>query len=167
MFDPIAYGRELHRQRFASDPVYVERKRASGRAHYARHNGRLKVSALARYHAGPGYDPVRAKLRYATDHRYRLKIILREAKKRAVARGIEFNLRPEDIVIPEVCPVLGISLKVGGGRNPGNPSLDRFDNSLGYTKDNVRVISLRANMLKTNATVDELKRVLAYVLGDL
>lgn len=42
----------------------------------------------------------------------------------------------------------------------GSPSLDRIDSSKGYVKGNVRVISARANMLKNNATVEELTLVL-------
>jgi hypothetical protein len=36
------------------------------------------------------------------------------------------------------------------------PSIDRIDNNKGYTKDNIMVISRRANILKKDATFDEL-----------
>jgi hypothetical protein len=39
------------------------------------------------------------------------------------------------------------------------PSLDRMDPNLGYTDDNVRVISMRANQIKSNATPEELLRI--------
>jgi hypothetical protein len=42
-------------------------------------------------------------------------------------------------------------------KGAGTPSLDRIDSSLGYVKGNVWVISWRANHIKTDATLDELR----------
>lgn len=85
-------------------------------------------------------------------------------KWRAGHIGAPFDLTPEDIVVPEVCPVLGIPIEGGEGRrknNPNSPSVDRIVPELGYVRGNVRVISNRANLLKSNATVAELEAVLA------
>jgi hypothetical protein len=83
------------------------------------------------------------------------------AKRRAKKRGLEFNIEVSDIVIPEVCQVLGLKLEQGNGKSTASsPSLDRIDSSKGYVKGNVRVISHRANLLKNNATVEELKLLL-------
>jgi hypothetical protein len=82
------------------------------------------------------------------------------AKYRAAHKGREFTITKEDIVIPERCPLLGIPLVChrGKGSQQGNsPSLDRKDPEKGYTKDNVWVISNRANTLKNDATLTELK----------
>ncbi len=38
-----------------------------------------------------------------------------------------------------------------------SPSLDRIDSTKGYTKGNIWVISNRANTLKNDATLSELK----------
>ena len=65
------------------------------------------------------------------------------AKQRAQNNGREFSITPEDITIPAKCPVLGIPLKVTKGKSgafPNSPSLDRVDNSKGYTRENIRVI---------------------------
>jgi hypothetical protein len=60
--------------------------------------------------------------------------------------------------------VLGFPIVVNEGRPQRNsPSVDRIDNTLGYTPDNVCVISHRANQLKRNASLDELKRIVAYM----
>jgi hypothetical protein len=90
------------------------------------------------------------------------------AKARATKKGLEFNITVDDIIIPKRCPVLGITLKggVGGGtvsvaKLESSPTLDRVDNSKGYTPDNICVISLRANNLKRDATLYELE-CLAY-----
>lgn len=83
----------------------------------------------------------------------------RRAKGRAKTRGIEFSIDKSDVIIPEFCPILGIKLEpyVGhsGGR-PNSPALDRIDNSKGYVKGNVIVISHLANMMKSSATKEEL-----------
>lgn len=77
------------------------------------------------------------------------------ARARAKRKGLEFTLDVKDVVIPEVCPVLGINME--------SPSLDRKDNSKGYTKDNTRVISNRANSLKKDATLEELQLLCKYM----
>jgi hypothetical protein len=45
------------------------------------------------------------------------------------------------------------------GPRPASPSLDRIDNALGYVKGNVRIISFRANALRSNATLEELQAI--------
>lgn len=86
-------------------------------------------------------------------------------KHRAKQQGIPFDLVPADLIIPEKCPVLGIdliwNLKSGhSGYHPNSFSVDRIRGELGYVKGNVRVISARANLLKNNATIEELTLVL-------
>lgn len=90
--------------------------------------------------------------------------MLADARKRAKAKGLEFDLVKSDLSIPDVCPVLGIQLAVSSKRrSAGSPSLDRIDNTKGYTKENVCVISLRANVLKNDATIDELEKITNYM----
>jgi len=84
------------------------------------------------------------------------------AKHRAKKKGIEFTLELKDIFIPEICPVFGTKFVVN---TEYTASLDRFDPSKGYTKENTRVISYRANMLKNNATIEELQDVIDYMQG--
>ena len=101
------------------------------------------------------------------DRRYRAtntaQLLLHHARARAKRDGIAFNLTLDDIVVPAECPVLGCALRPGTGRSgffAHSPSLDRIVPELGYTRGNVRVISARANLLKSNATELELAAVL-------
>lgn len=92
------------------------------------------------------------------------KSMLNDARRRSKKKSIEFNLKLSDIFIPEVCPVLGIPLFITGGKRTDNsPSLDRVDNTRGYCKDNVMVISARANNLKNDGTLDEFKLIIKYM----
>ena len=81
------------------------------------------------------------------------------AKKRANALGLEFNLTTEFIesISPKVCPILLKVIKYGGGeKTNSSSSIDRIDSNRGYTRDNVQIICNLANLMKSNATVDEM-----------
>lgn len=88
------------------------------------------------------------------------------AKQRARLRGLEFNLDLFDIEVPSHCPVLGIELRRGAphrGPSDNSPTLDRINLDRGYVRGNIKVISFRANRLKSNGTIDEIENVLAYM----
>lgn len=90
-----------------------------------------------------------------------IKTIHSRLKSSAKKRGIHFNLQLTDLYelsYPLTCPILGIPLQFNRGKVQDNSySIDRIDSSLGYVQDNIQVISYRANMLKNNATVEELE----------
>ena len=85
--------------------------------------------------------------------------LLISAKNRAIKKGIEFSIDYKDVVIPDRCPVLGIKINrfledtsQSNKSRASSPSLDRLDNSKGYVKGNVAVMSYRANVLKGQGT---------------
>lgn len=90
------------------------------------------------------------------------------AKARALKEGIPFSIEEEDIVIPKKCPILNIPLNLkipergdrgNNIRNYDSPSLDKIIPSLGYVKDNIWVISYRANTIKNNCTFEEIEKL--------
>ena len=87
--------------------------------------------------------------------------VVYEARKRAKKFGLECTITAEDIVIPEICPVLGIKLVRGktDKNRDGSPSLDRIVPELGYVPGNIAVMSYRANRIKNNGTADEHRRI--------
>lgn len=100
--------------------------------------------------------------------------LLQRIKLKCTTNDIPFDLTIDDIVVPDVCPVLGIPLAFGvkgsgsyggvrggrGGKVPhDSPSIDRIDPALGYTKGNVIIVSNRANFIKSNASVAEMLAV--------
>lgn len=80
-------------------------------------------------------------------------ILWQGAKRRAQIKDLVFDIVPEDIEIPEVCPYLKVPM-IANTRTA--PSLDRIDNRLGYVKDNIEVISVKANAMKNDASIQEL-----------
>jgi hypothetical protein len=88
-------------------------------------------------------------------------------KKRAKLAGVPFDLEPQDIknklnLTNTKCPVLGVNMeisKLGSKNNDLTPSIDRIDPKKGYVKDNIIVVSMRANRIKNDATVDEIRKV--------
>lgn len=90
--------------------------------------------------------------------------LFNSAKARAKRKNLPINITIEDIVVPKYCPVLGILLERGIGKAQSNsPSIDRIIPHLGYVKNNIMIISLRANTIKTNSTIKEMEQVLAYM----
>lgn len=91
-------------------------------------------------------------------------IILQQARQRAKIKDVPFDITVDDIEVPTVCPVLGIPLCVNEKHAKANSiSLDRIVPELGYVKGNVAVISYKANTIKSNATVEELEKVLEWL----
>lgn len=79
-------------------------------------------------------------------------------KSRAKRRGLEFNITNEDLFLPTHCPILNIELDYFNETPTNNsPSVDRIDNSKGYIKGNVIVMSRLANAMKSNADYEQLK----------
>lgn len=85
-----------------------------------------------------------------------------DARKRASSLGVLFDLTPDDIEIPTICPVFG---KPFEGGTMYAMSLDRIIPDKGYVKGNVQVISRKANLMKNNATEEELKCFAEWVLN--
>ncbi len=86
------------------------------------------------------------------------------AKSRAKIYGLEFKLTLSDIIIPDVCPVLGIPLiKKGGQQTDNSPSIDRIDSSKGYIPSNIKIISWRANTIKNIGNAEEHEAIVKYI----
>jgi hypothetical protein len=84
------------------------------------------------------------------------------ARSRAKQMGLDFDITAADVSVPTQCPVLGLRLEFGDGvKTDASPSIDRIDSSKGYTKDNIWVISWKANRLKSNATLEDVVRIAA------
>ena len=102
------------------------------------------------------------KVQLKTDHQYKRDdpriSMYRNAKSRAKRKNLPFAITPDDIIIPEYCPLLEIPLlRVKEKNAASNPSLDRIIPNLGYVPSNIQVISYRANTLKRDCDLRELQ----------
>lgn len=86
--------------------------------------------------------------------------LYRSAKQRAKKLDLDFNIDKEDVIIPTHCPVLDVDFDE---TRMGGPSIDRINSQQGYIKGNIQVISSKANTMKSNATVEELRSFARWV----
>ena len=87
--------------------------------------------------------------------------LLMSARQRAKEKGLDFNLDLSDIVIPSICPVLKVPMIIGTSTAP---SIDRIDSKKGYIKGNIKIISKRANTIKSDGTIEEHKAIIEYMI---
>lgn len=127
---------KIYRARTEGDIELKERKKASSRLRRGKMGESLKIALLS------------------------------GARARAKRKGLPFNIDISDIFIPNYCPVLGLKLEVCFDKKGGkahSPSLDRINPTLGYVKGNVLVMSRRANLIKTDASLVEIEKVAAFL----
>jgi len=133
--------------------------------------GKMIASECAKKPEFKGWPPDRIKnvLSHINHRKYRdkwkkdnpLRITLFGIRNRCKRKNIYFNLDIDDLKEPSHCPVLGIPLD---RRNSDHaPSVDRFDNNKGYTKDNINIISQRANRVKSDATLEEIEKLYRWM----
>jgi hypothetical protein len=149
-----------------------EQNRKYNQADYAKHSEKRKEKAREYYHLNKEKvlvtvhqyrDLNRPLIQEKGREYYRRKPenrMLNRSRARAKKSGLDFNLTEDDIIIPTHCPLLGIELYTAEGRKSvkdNSASLDRIDSSKGYVKGNVWVISNKANTMKSNATLEEMK----------
>jgi hypothetical protein len=142
---------------------YKEKQRIYNKKYHQEH----KEERLKTINQWKENNPEKTK-QYVNNYRERHPIdyILRRAKMRARQLDLDFNLEKEDIIVPMICPYLKVPLKfeMGKGYQDTNISLDRINNSKGYIKGNVEVISTLANKMKANADWKQLEIFATEVL---
>jgi len=97
-----------------------------------------------------------------------IKHLVCAAKNRAKKKGLPFDLHYTDLTLPDVCPVLGIPIIPGSKSSKSNsPSIDRFVPEKGYVKGNVQVISMLANELKGDDTLEQLRGLGQWITNEI
>jgi hypothetical protein len=86
----------------------------------------------------------------------RVHYLWKEARDRALRRGVEFTITESDIPpMGDFCPLLGHPFSFDGSDHQNSPSLDRIDPKRGYVPGNVWVVGWRANTIKSGGTAEE------------
>lgn len=111
-------------------------------------------------------------IRNATNPKFnRARCHYNEIKKRSNDNGHEFDLTldwfREQVSTIDVCSVLNIPIASNTEhRNDSSISVDRLNNTKGYTVENIRFISDRANRIKSDGTAAEHLLVAKYMIED-
>jgi hypothetical protein len=121
------------------------------------------------------YEQIRIaeRLRYIENPYREIVKRARNARNSACRRGAKhnawnFTITEDDLDWPTHCPVLPwIELHYPGRyrHDPAGASLDRIDHEKGYVPGNVRVISLRANLLRKDSTYEELRALADFLFA--
>ena len=94
--------------------------------------------------------------------------LLGSATYRAKKKGLEFDLTLDWIkerIDKGFCEVTGMAF--GAAHTPTTPSIDRRDNSKGYTKDNVQITTWMYNMSKGVFTHADVMEMVKHLSGGI
>ena len=95
----------------------------------------------------------------------RLRRFIHDCKRKSERMGWPFDLTKEFLEElfedqKGLCPITGFEITLEGTQESNlkrfTASLDRIDSSKGYTKDNVWFVTLQANYMKSQLTMEEL-----------
>ena len=92
-----------------------------------------------------------------------VKHLLIAIKSRSRVAGVPFEIDESHLPLPTHCPILGIPLVVGGKLRDDSPSVDKIIPSLGYVPGNVAIISMKANRMKSDSSVEDLRKIINYI----
>jgi hypothetical protein len=123
---------------------------------------------LKKYYQGRKPQMAENTRQYEANPANRMTILIRGARVRAKRLGLECDgLHAIRKAFPAECACCNKTLDYVRRNlkrpSPLSPSLDRRDNTKGYTDGNVRVICYRCNVLKRDATPEEIEAILAYM----
>jgi len=156
--------REANKEKVAAhSKVYYEanKEKIAARQKAYREANKEKVAAQYKVY----YEANKEKIKAYKKADFK-KYMFSNAYSRAKKNNIPFNLTEDYLksIYPSdmICPVLGFEMSVGldeNGRSDTSPSLDRIIPEKGYVQGNVVVVSMRANTLKRDATLEEIRKV--------
>ena len=160
-------------QLLKKDEAFMERKRAHSRKYKETHKEEIE-KYNAEYRMRP--EVVERMREYNQNRKSTSSLIdkfrdmVHRCQHRATEKGVPCSITwkdIEDIYVTE-CPILEIPLNwesCSTGRDDYTPSIDRIIPELGYIKGNVKIISNLANMMKSSATLEQLKTFAKNILN--
>jgi hypothetical protein len=81
-------------------------------------------------------------------------------KMSATHRSLEWEITIEDVALIlfeqfSRCALSGVEISAKGDLKTITASIDRIDNSIGYTKENIQLVHKKINMMRGTLTVEE------------
>lgn len=137
-----------------------------------------KKSVNAKRSASYKLDPHKAnaqlaRWRTANPAAYRALVLRSSMKQRAKVLGLSFDENITHAYLKELLEtqkncaccarVLVLNYKKTGRQAQDAPSIDRFDNSKGYTLKNITLLCWRCNCLKRDASLEELEALVVWM----
>lgn len=103
-------------------------------------------------------------LKYKRTQPFKLKNV--RTKIKAKRDNVPFDLTPEylESIWTGVCPVLDTPIKIDGEKGSDDlAELDRFIPDKGYVQGNVTFLSRRVNRLKSDITIEEVRKLASWM----
>ncbi len=152
---------ELPKEFFA-----VDKMRATGRRYKCRD---CSAAEFKHWQKTSGYKKrlmkgieQRAALKQTDPKRRWAEMALSNARRRAKVKGLPCTVSVDWLVLasPDTCPASGVPLSyINAMSLADSAALDRIDNTRGYEPNNCWVISMKANRIKSDATLAEIEAV--------
>ena len=142
--------RREYQSSMRKDPEKLKRLNQAARKSYNKNKQTRIASQKDKHHSSPW------------------KTMYQTAKRKAMEQGLNFDITPEylESLYPKdnKCPVFGFNLTISkrGESRDQSPSLDKIIPSKGYVEGNVTIVSLKANRMKNNGSLDDLQKVIDY-----
>jgi hypothetical protein len=174
------YAREWRRWMSENDPEYKTNLAKKMRQYRSNNKEKMKEINKKKYLKNcesikqkqkekwwSNVEESRKKLKAYSDNNIQT-VMLQSIKGRCNKEKIEFNLELNYLksIWPanNLCPVFGCEMKRNrrGQSRDFSPSVDRIVPEKGYVPGNVVIVSLKANRMKNNGTVEDLKKVLHF-----
>jgi len=160
--------KKRYQQNSAAEKINAAKNRKVNKQYYKEYNKNYAIenreairnNQRKRYKENPIKTTAYKKEYYIKNREY---LLFLKAKNRARKYSRDFNIELSDIILTASCPVLLTPYDLTGKNRWLSPSLDRIDNSKGYVKGNIIVISYRANSLKKDGTLEEFEKILSFL----
>lgn len=107
------------------------------------------------------FKAAREKLRETSPFKLKHKSL----KSSATTRKVKYNLDPEylESIWTGKCAIFGTAISLSSDGERPTAEIDKINPELGYIKGNVAWVCHKANRVKSDATLDELKRIIKFM----
>ena|SRR3990167_5203771 len=131
--------------------AHIRDRREYRREYYVENRAHILARQTERRAANPAMRVVRNRQSLARRMLLPWRNLLYSARQRAKNKGLEYTLSTEwaRAKYTGFCELSGIAFRYGKGRMwPFSPSIDRIDQSKGYTPDNCRFLLMAINNMR-------------------